>query len=46
MDRLKGLFSRLKDIVIRGFEMFQDNNMSVYSGYATLFIVTAVLPRF
>ena len=44
MDRLKGLFSRLKDIVIRGFEMFQDDKMSVYSGYATLFIVTAVFP--
>ena len=44
MDRFKNLLSRLKDIILRGFAMFQDNNMSVYSGYATLFIVTAVFP--
>lgn len=44
MDRIKNLLSRLKDIILRGFAMFQDNNMSVYSGYATLFIVTAVFP--
>ena len=44
MDRLKGLLSQLKEIVIRGFNLFQHNKMSVYSGYATLFIVTAVFP--
>ncbi len=44
MDRLKSLLSRLKEIIIRGFALFQDNKMSVYSGYATLFIVTAVFP--
>lgn len=44
MDRLKSLFSRLKEIVLRGYTLFQDNKMSVYSGYATLFIVTAVFP--
>lgn len=44
MDRIKNLLSRLKDLILRGFAMFQDNNMSVYSGYATLFIVTAVFP--
>ena len=44
MDRLKNLFSRIKEFCIRGFRMFQDNKMTVYSGYATLFIVTAVFP--
>lgn len=44
MDRLKSLFSWLKDLCLRGFKIFQENRMSVYSGYATLFIVTAVFP--
>ncbi|MBR0456380.1 MAG: YihY/virulence factor BrkB family protein [Firmicutes bacterium] len=44
MDRFKNLLSLVKDLILRGFAMFQDNNMSVYSGYATLFIVTAVFP--
>ena len=44
MDRIRNLFSRIKDLTLRGFAMFQDNNMSVYSGYATLFVVTAVFP--
>ena len=37
MDRLKNLLSR-------GIAIFQKNRMTVYSGYATLFIVTAVFP--
>ena len=44
MERIKKLLSQLKDLGLRGFEMFQENNMSVYSGYATLFIITAVFP--
>ena len=44
MDKVKNLFSKLKDLILRGYGMFQDNKMSVYSGYATLFIVTAVFP--
>ena len=44
MDRLKSLLPRLKDLCLQGFRMFQDNRMSVYSGYATLFIVTAIFP--
>ena len=44
MDRFKNLLSQLKEIILRGFALFQDNKMSVYSGYATLFIVTAVFP--
>lgn len=44
MDRVKALLSRLKDLAIRGFAIFQANKMSVYSGYATLFIVTAIFP--
>ena len=44
MDRLKNLFSQLKDLVLQGWAIFQDNRMSVYSGYATLFIVTAIFP--
>ena len=44
MDRFKSLLAQLKEIILRGFALFQDNKMSVYSGYATLFIVTAVFP--
>ena len=44
MDRLKSLLAWLKTLLLSGFTMFQDNKMSVYSGYATLFIVTAVFP--
>ena len=44
MEKLKNLLSRLKDIILQGYRMFQDNKMSVYSGYATLFVVTAVFP--
>ena len=35
---------RLKDLTVRGIGIFQESRMSVYSGYATLFIVTAVFP--
>ncbi len=44
MDRVKALLSWLKDLALRGFAIFQANKMSVYSGYATLFIVTAIFP--
>lgn len=44
MDRLKGLLARLKILLPRSIEMFTENKMTVYSGYATLFIVTAVFP--
>ena len=44
MDKFKDLLSRLKEIILRGYRLFQDGKMSVYSGYATLFIVTAVFP--
>ena len=44
MDRLKNLLPQVKEVALRGFHMFQGNKMSVYSGYATLFIVTAVFP--
>ena len=44
MDRVKALFSWLKNLALRGFAIFQANKMSVYSGYATLFIVTAIFP--
>ena len=43
-DRLKNLFSQLKQLALRGFEIFKENNMSVFSGYAALFIVTSVFP--
>ena len=36
--------ARLKKLIPRGIKTFQDNNMTVYSGYATLFIVTALFP--
>ena len=44
MDRVKALLSWLKNLALRGFAIFQANKMSVYSGYATLFIVTAIFP--
>ena len=44
MDRFKNLLSQLKELLPQGIGMFQENKMSVYSGYATLFIVTAVFP--
>ena len=44
MDKLKAILTGAKDYGLRGFKMFQENKMSVYSGYATLFIVTAVFP--
>ena len=36
--------ARLKKLIPQGIKTFQDNNMTVYSGYATLFIVTALFP--
>lgn len=44
MDRVKALLTWIKDLALLGFAMFQDHKMSVYSGYATLFIVTAIFP--
>ena len=44
MDRLKDLISRLFDLIKRGIKMFGDNDMSVFAGYATLFMVTALFP--
>ena len=44
MEKLKAILTGAKDYGLRGFKMFQENKMSVYSGYATLFIVTAVFP--
>ena len=44
MERVKGLLSQLKELILRGFDIFQRNNMTVYSGYSTLFIVTAIFP--
>ena len=44
MNRIKSLLSQLKQLVLNGYNMFQENRMSIYSGYATLFIVTAIFP--
>lgn len=44
MNRLKELFLRLKNSLSLGIEMFRENNMSVYAGYTTLFIVTSLFP--
>ena len=44
MDRLKNLLLKLQILFPRGIEIYRENKMSVYSGYATLFIVTAVFP--
>ena len=44
MDKLKSLISQLKILLPRGIKMFMENNMTVFSGYATLFILSAVFP--
>ena len=44
MRRLKDLLPRLKNLLLQGIDIFQKNNMTVYSGNATLFIVTAIFP--
>ena len=44
MDKIKGLISKIKALLLRGIEMFGDAKVSVYAGYATLFIVTAIFP--
>lgn len=44
MDKLKGLISRIKELLPRAIEMFGENRVPVYAGYATLFIVTAIFP--
>lgn len=36
MDRLKALLLQIKELTLWGYDMFQGNNMTVYSGYATL----------
>lgn len=44
MERTKELFLRIKELAIPGYRMFQDNRITVYSGYTTLYIVTAIIP--
>ena len=44
MDRLKKTLSRVIALGMRGVELFGESNMAVYSGNATLFIVTAMFP--
>ena len=44
MDHVKELLNKGKEFVLEGIDMFNERRMSVYSGYATLFIVTAVFP--
>ena len=35
---------RIKELLIHGYAVFQENRMPVYSGYATLFIIIAIIP--
>ena len=44
MDRLKGLLSRAISFTKHGIDIYGENNMSVFAGYSTLFIVTALFP--
>ena len=44
MDRSKELINKSKEFLLPAYRMFQDNRITVYSGYATLFIVTALIP--
>ena len=49
MDRLKDLLARFMNtkfmkLVMRGIKIFGENNMSVFAGYGTLFIVTSLFP--
>ena len=44
MNKLKSLIPQFKILIPRGIKMFMENNMTVFSGYATLFILSAVFP--
>ena len=44
MNKLKSLIQKLTIVIPRAVEMFTENNMDVFSGYATLFILSAVFP--
>ena len=44
MERIKNLISKIKELIPRGIKMYNDSKVSVYSGYATLFIVTSMFP--
>lgn len=43
MDKLKNLISQLKILLPQGIKMFMENNMTVFSGYATLFALLVIL---
>ena len=42
--RSKELIMRSKELILQCYHLFQNNKITVYSGYATLFIVTALVP--
>ena len=49
MDRIKDLISRFKNsrfgkLILNGIKLFGENDMSVFAGYSTLFIVTSFFP--
>ena len=44
MDQPKGLLSRAIAFVKHAIDIYGKNNMSVFAGYSTLFIVTALFP--
>lgn len=44
MNRLKNLFPRLKQILKRAINIFSENSVMIYSGNATLLIITAMFP--
>lgn len=35
---------RLKNLLVHGIKLFNDSKLSIYAGYSTLFIVTAIFP--
>jgi len=44
MNQVKSLALRVKELGLRSIKLFSENIMMVYSGNATLFIVTAMFP--
>ncbi len=44
MERSKGSLLQLKDLIKRGIQLYLENDIPVFAGYATLFIVTAFFP--
>ena len=44
MEGSKKPIAQIIELIVRGIDVFQKNRITVYSGYSTLFIATAMIP--